>query len=1563
MDLMPHIKALLDDLINMTKNITVKRSDLAREDEDKSLSLYYQYLQVLEGETSFESFFSYPKYVLSKYTKWIKQDNYDYNFGSPVPLLDSKDIIKNIPNDRIVTFSTSMCKNDIDNIGKPGDGWVQYTGQNIFCKINDNTAQTKDFSFQLYETDDFGNLIISKSIPSIKLDGKDISDLKNRVLYIYDNEFNEFVQVEVFYKGEYTLYDPNTFNDNSEWIPYIDGTIENSLFVINHLHDGKYIKYDSTNPSFVGSDKYYYRYKLYLRHIDDRRYNSYSYKLNGSEVKESETREGFVPYFKSSEDLYVELFKESPIGDYFYDERNEYFRSVYDVIEDEDLQHFLVNNIQVFTYDSSLEDYVIYESGAEGPYYRIHPSSYKGNRYNRVSDTEDIYYLYYDSDAWKINNYLMDNNDPSSWKYSISDTNNTKIYYNYGEDPDILHTNTCMFNIEVETSEDKWVSVGHPIKDVNGEHIEEITVDISTDIQRYYLYQTDNSEERQYRPVLDNNDNILYFVKDSVNGSYKVSTTRLSPTDTPYMFNNTEINVYKSERIFSQSEIYSYNKDKHSIPEEYREDLSKLMVKYIINKYCPTKYNQDYEVPIYYGELNNYYRTLNGLPPVNINVVPKIDRTTFNSYYTGNNKICNLYELTDAEILLIENNGILDKYKENYPTATYLWYLGHNRIDVVEAREAAPYDILRIGEVDMGITRSMFDENYKIAKNYVLTRQYFPNMFGDHEYYHAYIGFIICILAMILCMTKSGDILIQNKFMDQKTVDNILRSFGFNGTFDKVPFVYRRNIARNLYSLIRNKGIDSIYEKVISIFNIDADVYKYYFKRMVKRNPDGSLASNDTYEKLIAESDINDAINSDNLYVKENDTYRKCTPNECKDYSEIIDSLYKKIKNHSSDIVIAQSPIDSENIIKDINNDSNMLDYDDITNNDIYWGVYQSKDSLKKEIENTKFNYMDSKYVTLNNRFSLTELNFNSSYLLNYLLEATKYNKNESIYIGIDELENPQLIQNLIVTLFAIQAIKFGFDGNIPNDIISTAEIYKFNLDTEITDETSGKIKKIVDYYLDYITQSAAISVNDISNEIKEISNSTSGSIKSPIYNNKNDNNITSIVKTYMKNISKDNSLTIADENSLYNKLIALRDNAKTISDFRCFNDLLTCISVCNETNKAYSLDNPIWEPMYTVSYTRNKNTYTKDDESERIYYVDVRKSWDLLPYNDKVEFIQSHTNTDEYYKLIDNSFIRVDDYDSDIHEIIDNTIYYQPFINIDSSIKVSTKVPGINDYENIDYVICIHDLTRKEIIETPLTKIINKIDVYKKSDMLDSLNYRDYITTLLQNDIYKTSIQKPIDYVSLGINNTAYIGNITIDNFTNLGYVLNGPVFYVECIKDTNSIDDVYKLTIYRKTETALSYSMYLREKAPELYSYIQPVFGESDIEYKERINEFYSSIIATIEDNIESDKIKDDLNLSYVDFSNVSRYIKLIINVFKSYTVDLASMDTIYTIDDKSYNRIKFIEDYYTKEKVGVKSNFHVSDIASTKEEYYNKDIIKIKDELHIEQYSRKYYENKEE
>lgn len=1498
MDLMPHITALLDDLITMTNKITVKRSDLASlyENDTETVALYNQYVEILNGDTTFFTYYKYPKDILRKYTKW-SNTTYSSDFGALVPLIDSNEYEKHIQNNRSVIFSKSSPSNDISGMRDAGDIWVKYTGKDQYYAVSTYKTSEVDIGYKLYETNDDGE---RQEIPVAKMESNDIFSVQNRELYIYDQIRKKYIPVKIQFEKDYQEYDPDNFSIDPSWEYYNYNKDEDkidTLFVKRTNANGgsDYILYkDNLYKNIEDETKYYLRYKLYIGYSDEYYYSSRVYKqidaildskryvkYNNMQYYKMEISDGIYNYYP--------LYSKNEVGDYYYDSETEEFKNSFKEIDKADIQNYLDKNISVYIYNDNV--YIATDGTDNGPYYIVNEKANSNNRYEKVIDTDEIYYCYIDYDADKVSNVLLDAKDPTSWRYEINDTDDSlQLYYSFDEND---NKSECTIEITSEVSDYEWSSILQMENDITYER------DIDLDnIKKYYFYKTVD-QLGSYSPYLDADNNIIYFEK-SQNGSYNLSLKEVDDAIVT-IYTNSSIEAYESECIFSEYEMNIYSSNRNKIPSVYRDTLKGLMEEYIINEYCPTKDNNEYAIPIYYGEKNNYYRQLNGIPPLNQNVgLPKINRTKINPEYNGTKKICYVFELTDNEVSIIEENGMLEQYKQTYPNALYLNYIGKNRLDVVTAREAAAYDILSLGNVSIPISKSLFMDNYKIARNYILNMQYHPELFGEHEYYHAYIGFTICVLAMILCISKSGDMLIRNEFMDQKTVDNIFRSFGFNGTFDKIPFIYRRNIAKNIYSLIRNKGIDAIYEKVIDIFNIDAEVYKYYFRKIVSDND-------------------------------------------------------KKLS-------LSQVPINDENIIKHIIDSSNAIDYDDITKSDRYWGVYQSKESIKTDLLNSNFNYMDSKYIALNNKFSLTELNFNSAYLLNYLLDATKFNNNNSIKLDVDHIEKSQLLQTLIVTLFAINAIRFNFDGNIPNDIISAAAIYKFNLDTEIVNEETGKINKIIDLYLDYMTHDGLTSLNEVKTDIDNMVIATTGSIKSPIYNNKNDNNITDIIESYTKNTNKDDILTEKNENSIYNKLLNLRDNAKTIKDFRCFDELLTCISICKETSKAYKFDTPIWEPMYSVKYRKDESSIKEVEDSEKINYIDVRTSWNILSTSDK-ETILNKLNKTKYYKLIydpnaDTRYIEVDEYEKDPskYNIESKKEYFRYFLNptlndeSEEEIRysVSLENPGLNQYLDSKYVICIHDLTREELMTKTIDELIQKIDVYEKINILPN-NYTTYIDNVLSGN-------NSLGVSNVDNKNSIYIGNDKLKTFIEKEYTTTNGSLYIEVVKSENSSEEITcDMTIYRKCDFALSYIMYLREESPEIYQYLQQTQSETRSDYIERMNEFSSAIIASIEDGIESDELKHKFNLSYIDFSNISNYIKLLINIFKSYTIDLSAMDTIYTIDDKNKNRIKMVESYFTDEQYSLNSNFHINDMLSSEELYHKNDFIKIKDQIYIEYYAR--------
>ena len=1484
MEIMPHIKALLDDLIKMTSHITVKRTDLANkyENNNDTLQLYLQAVQVLDGMSTFKTYNKFPKEVLRNLSLWEKTDD-KYLFGALKPLTNLPETIISKMSDgsHQMTISSSRPSMD-DHISNVGNGWVYDTGNGYLSTIYNKEYKTKTFDIMYNPIDtSTGNIDINTNIPNIIMPNDSFYSMKRLSLYIYDDKYEEYVPINIDFISEYVLLEKieGTYKipTDSEYI------WDENFFVEDKLKgNGKLII--NNDLSSISSDEnvYAHRYKFNIIYADNRYYSHEVYIEKNAILDDTlYSRLDNLEYYLSDSGAYNPIYEKSIYGTYVYED-NQFVE-----LTEEQLKTADVNSLYVKTVnDVSLVYYLYYYKNANVVVNSTYTTELGGifNRYKTYKGLENE----------ELNDTMI-------------------IYYNYEEEPNPSNVNQVAITVADSTN----TEIIDVAKDKDGNEVY-----IPDTYDKFYVYK---DPEGQYTKK-------SYYYEKSISVSdekYSISETIEGTHGLLYekcIYINKDAEYYICNQLFTNDQINEYYKHPNAVPTSpswIRESLTTLMNNYVLKKYCPTYGNTDYLVPLYTGETNRYYREINGLPPLNnSNANPRINRLTINPDYTGKYLTPYIFELTDAEIDMMEKSGLLKTYQDAYPTLKYLHFLGSNRIDVIKARQAAPYDILKIDDSEMMLTKSIFNENYNIAKNYIFKKHYKPDMFGQHQYYHAYIGFVICVLAMIMCITKSGEILIQNKFIDQKTVDLVLKSYGFENTFSSIPLVYRREIAKNIVKLIRNKGIDSIYDIVYKLFDIsDVEVYKYFFRKSINTTGDGELLFNKTKCKKCNYSS--------------SETFDKC-PN--------CGSTNIEYDAPDYDISISQVPISSDNITKDIVDPSNKLNYNDITSGDRYWGVYESDESVKNKIKDMAFNYMNSKYITLNNRFNLTELNFNSSYLLNYLLETSKIN-NSNILIDIDEMSEPQKLENLLIMLFAIQSIKYKFDGNIPNDIVSAAAVYKFNLDKTVVGD-DGKAKKIIDYYIDYMDAESAKDVTNIESQINKIYEYNSmhdadPSIRGAIYNDKHDVSITELSETYLMNIN---------DSSLYKKLISLRENANTVNDFICFDQLLKCISICKETDQVYKLETPVWELMYDsiYKYDDEKEEFNKYDEN--IHYLDIRNHWVLVKSPEKEEIYNKLGEPIKLRKNDDGSYTKIDD------ETYVGKIYYDHFSNIPSNILVTTSRPGILDVsENIDTVICINDISKKEFLDVEnLEELNDRIEVYKKINILNELNYEEYLKVLSLSKDKENYAKLNTKYISIGVNNYAYIGNYPLETFISTEE-FNSPILYIEVIP-TDDIQPEYSLKIYRRCTNALTYAMYLREMAPELYEYLNRKSGESYEDYIERLNKFNSTIIATIEDNIESETIKNKLKISYADFSNISKYIKLIINVFKSYSIDLSSMDVIYNIDDDINNRFKIIDDFSTNETYAIDSNLHIrSDIAS-EEIYHTNDTLKINDEIYIEYYTNK-------
>lgn len=920
---------------------------------------------------------------------------------------------------------------------------------------------------------------------------------------------------------------------------------------------------------------------------------------------------------------------------------------------------------------------------------------------------------------------------------------------------------------------------------------------------------------------------------------------------------NVEYEMYLKNNRFNDQQILRFMQNRELIYEDRNglaDDLLVAMRNYVINTYVEPDRSPESEFSImrYFGESNTYYRQLNGLPPLDqMNTQPNILMDDFvPEVYAGTNTIKKLYDLNDDDVEAIKANGNYDRLFELYQSIDYVKYMGSDRIDVADARVADRFDILRIGDYEYDYHYDIFISNFQTARDYILRRFYNPEIFYANEYYGSYIAYLIVCQAAFQSIAHNDSILLNYLYSDENTVRLRLQSYGLN-VFDDIPLIYRKNISKYIENLIRNKGTDMIYSLIMDIFNVDSlEVYKYFFRRLKDENGNILLS-------------------------------------------------------------MAQVPIEAENFISEIIKDINQISYDEITENDIYWGSYgmplhytneqtgeiipvnDPDEFLKNIITNTQFNYMNSKYISINGVFNLSKLNFNASYLMNYLLELSK--RNLDITMIADGIDGSHSLFILMVMLFAIQAKRLRYDGNIQHDAVSVAYVLKYNLDDYIIKD--GEKIKISDLYKKYYTEYyyeyliEKYSNQTISRLIREENNAgeiiskykaaIDGVSKDPNYPNHTEEENSELVKLKIPSVVTIDSITEtylfnSGLDGAYDNILNLREEAKTYKEYECYNELLKAIAVSKLNNEIFKLSEPEW-----------------------------------------IE--------------IDNFVTWIEVIDDDIKQMV-----YNDYINNNDTDYVLCKSNGYPDlslgYEYSD------DVTQYCIDRTTVKNSYNSsVKIYKKdyivSDTIDSLDTR-----------------------LVGNNNILYVVEST------------GNIYEQLVVIDLNVYDNPYcydKTTgkIYKYLKYARTYEEYLRHENEDLYDLLQPTesdyttdeeTGERVLQesYYDHLSELYINIVSAIENLIKDEDLKNIINSSFIDLNLLTDYIRKVITVFKSFEIDIATINIIYELNDPNKYRIKILDGLSSHSDENYYEHFHIIQDLAFDESSVCDDAVIIRDELNIEE-----------
>lgn len=401
-----------------------------------------------------------------------------------------------------------------------------------------------------------------------------------------------------------------------------------------------------------------------------------------------------------------------------------------------------------------------------------------------------------------------------------------------------------------------------------------------------------------------------------------------------------------------------------------------------------------------YEEKNNYYRMLQGLPPMGYE----------NVYITDTSKVDDsigldisipVHKQSPDMINILDRLGILDDmYEEDPENRGYLRYL-KKKISPYSARKASAFYPLYVPTIDSTELSDEYKDRLEVNRRYALGALYSQAYKFESDYYDNFIAVFIILNTMIDMITRIQEFIARKEVFDIRTVRYIFESYGVT-FFPEIPLKYQIRMVKNLHFLLKYKSTAKCMVDICSLFGFDnIEIFKYYLLRNRKKTgPDQySFTGDDT-----------------------------------KDF----------------ELKFVKIPIDEE-MDDYIRDPSYQMKYDEITAGDPTWDGGLDHDYVKRMHQGLEFNYTRTKYLSVDAVYDLAKIAIQQSYFFNMLYDDVEVE--DLIKVDIPYLADaPVEISDLFTFL---TALTFRYN-KVSDSILDTSSkvlyVYGFNFKADLAE-------------------------------------------------------------------------------------------------------------------------------------------------------------------------------------------------------------------------------------------------------------------------------------------------------------------------------------------------------------------------------------------------------------------------------------------------------------------------------------------------------------------------------
>ena len=456
--------------------------------------------------------------------------------------------------------------------------------------------------------------------------------------------------------------------------------------------------------------------------------------------------------------------------------------------------------------------------------------------------------------------------------------------------------------------------------------------------------------------------------------------------------------------------IESWLQNIYNVPLIYRDHLLQVGRQLVINNYV---------------EKNDYYRMINGQPPIEATEADYVYLSDSLKQIYGITDNIPIHQLSDT----IQNKYILtDEYTTmlaNNPDKTYLTYIGLYRIDILIARRAKDFQLIRYLPMDRSDINPYllkeFASLYNQYRDYVISTIYNDEYVDLFVNYREFTSIMITSFVLMQLCNKAVEHTSDRRFLDDNIIQTIFQMYGIPRSLIMTHEVKRRLVVA-LNKLIQEKSTNPVFYDLVKILNYDDVVISKLMLMKQQNFVNGQAVFSDgTPINTPQDMDLLTMINPDNGLP------------------------YKSL---STNIYFQAIDLTSDNPYHDITTlNSKSFGYSEVTSPDPRWWELPDTQNL---IQNKYYTNADSKYIMIESVVNQTSSLFESIYFMRMLLDNKDFTDTFMMTV-------PEVFGNVSVSLFDLAIFLVAAmceNSNLTGEIITTASgllaIAGFNFDIDL---------------------------------------------------------------------------------------------------------------------------------------------------------------------------------------------------------------------------------------------------------------------------------------------------------------------------------------------------------------------------------------------------------------------------------------------------------------------------------------------------------------------------------